>query len=118
MRAYAEGLGVEYEQWVTFYQSDYFKGEFPEENTRFANVVVTKGITDNLDLRLELLRHHMFTENSFDASIFAGGMRGIYDEYDMLTEISLSIAIIPIVSTGGAEAKLCNQLSVAEYLAK
>ena len=116
--AYAEGLGVDYGEWVTLYQSDFFNEDFPEENKRFANVVVTESIEDNLGLSLEHMRRQMLAENSFDAAIFAGGMRGIFDEYYMLMELAPTTTVIPIVSTGGAAAALGGELHVAEDLTK
>ncbi|CCM80251.1 MULTISPECIES: hypothetical protein [Rhizobium] len=37
----SEGMGVDYAEWVTLDQSEFFKDEFPEDNERFRNVVLT-----------------------------------------------------------------------------
>lgn len=110
--AYAEGLGVEYGQWVTLYQSAHFKDDFPEESARFANVVVTASIPHDRERSLEQMRRQMIAENSFDAAIFAGGMGGIFDEYRILKELAPRAKIVPFASTGGAAATLARELNV------
>lgn len=114
--AYAESLEVDYGQWVTLYQSAFFREDFPEENKRFENVIVTESIEGDLELSLRLMRRRMLSVNSFDAAIFAGGMRGIFEEYQMIAEFAPKAKILPIISTGGAAAKLGSDLHVAEDL--
>ena len=60
--AYAEALDVDYGQWVTLYQSEYFKDDFPEENARFGNVVVTEAVPGDRERSLEAMRRRMLSE--------------------------------------------------------
>jgi len=108
--AYAEGLGVDYSKWVTLYQTDFFKEDFPEENERFKNVVVTEAVAGDREGSLEVMRRRMLSESAFDAAIFAGGMGGIFDEYHLVQELAASAKILPIGSTGGAAAALASEV--------
>lgn len=104
--AYAEALDVDYGKWVTLYQSEFFKDDFPKENARFGNVIVTEAVQGNRARSLEIMRHRMLSESSFEAAVFAGGMSGIFDEYQLVTELAANATILPIISTGGAAAAL------------
>jgi len=104
--AYAEALNVDYGKWVTLYQSEFFKDDFPEENARFGNVIVTKAVEGDRERSLEIMRRRMLSETRFEAAIFAGGMGGIFDEYRLVAELAADATILPIVSTGGAAAAL------------
>lgn len=114
--AYAEALDVDYGKWVTLYQSEFFRDEFPEENERFGNVVVTRAEGRNRERSLEIMRRQMLSENSFDAAVFAGGMAGIFEEYRLVKELAKGAAILPIVSTGGAAAALGAEIGVGSDL--
>ncbi|MBC9209825.1 hypothetical protein IBL26_23510 [Roseomonas aerophila] len=116
MWAYAEALNVDYGKWVTLYQSEFFRDDFPEENARFGNVIVTEAVQGNRELSLEIMRHRMLSESSFDAAIFAGGMRGIFDEYHLVAKLASRAAILPIVSTGGAAAALGAEIKADSEL--
>ena len=110
--AYAEGLGVDYSKWVTLYQTDFFKDDFPEENERFKNVVVTEAVIGDRERSLELMRRRMLSESTFDAAVFVGGMGGIFDESRLVQELAASAKILPIGSTGGAAAALASEMKV------
>lgn len=108
--AYAEGLSVDYSKWVTLYQTAYFEDYFPEENERFKNVVITEAIAGDRERSLEAMRRRMLSENSFEAAVFVGGMRGIFDEYHLIQELAANAKILPIGSTGGAAAALASEV--------
>lgn len=114
--AYAEALDIDYGKWVTLYQTDFFKDDFPEENAHFGNVVVTKAIQGDRERSLEVMRRSMLSESSFDAAVFAGGMGGIFDEYRLVTELAAGAVILPIVSTGGAAAVLGAEVKASSDL--
>ena len=116
--AYAEGLGVDYSKWVTLYQTDFFKDDFPEENERFKNVVVTEAVMGDRERSLEVMRRRMLSESAFDAAVFVGGMGGIFDEYRLVQELAASAKILPIGSTGGAAAALANEVKVDRDLSE
>lgn len=116
--AYAEGLGVDYSKWVTLYQTDFFKDDFPEENGRFKNVVVTEAVIGDRERSLEVMRRRMLSESAFDAAVFVGGMGGIFDEYRLVQELAASAKILPIGSTGGAAAALASEVTVDRDLSE
>jgi hypothetical protein len=114
--AYAEALNVDYGEWVTLYQSEFFKTDFPEENARFGNVVVTEAVLNDREQSLEIMRRRMLSESSFYAAIFAGGMGGIFEEYHLFRELAADAAILPIASTGGASAVLADEIKASGEL--
>lgn len=114
--AYSEALSVDYSRWVTLYQSEFFKDEFPEENAHFGNVIVTEAAPGDRERSLEIMRRRMLSENSFEAAVFAGGMGGIFDEYRLVTELAGQATILPIVSTGGAAAVLGAEVKASKDL--
>lgn len=46
------------------------------------------------------MRRRMTSENAFDAAVFIGGMRGIFDEYRMFVQLAPKALVLPIMSTG------------------
>ena len=52
------------------------------------------------------MRRRMIGETGFDAAVFIGGMRGIFDEHRLFTEYAPNAKILPVMSTGGAAEKL------------
>ena len=53
----------------------------------------------------------MFSENTFETTIFIGGMRGVVDEFDMIGELCPGAQRIPVLSTGGATKLLSEKLN-------
>lgn len=98
----ADEMGIDYGRWVRLYQSLYFSEEFPEDNERFRNVTYVKPVPGDLRRSLRALRKQMFTENSFAAAVFVGGMDGVLEEYEMFRELQPNALVLPIASTGGA----------------
>jgi SLOG-like protein len=96
----AEALGVDFGGWVHLYQSRFFEEDFPEENARFQNVTFTEKGPDRA-ASLRVMRERMFTETSFGAAVFIGGMGGIADEYRLFRELQPHARLIPLFSTGG-----------------
>jgi len=108
--AVAEGLGVDYGGWVKLYQSRYFEDEFPEDNDKFKNVTYTDRSGENLEQSLRFMRTRMFRETKFSSAVFIGGMRGIVDEFVLLREIQPDVAMLPVVSSGGAVLEVARRL--------
>jgi hypothetical protein len=111
--AVAEAMDVKYSEWVTLYQSAIFEDEFPEETALFENVVVTEAVGTDKDASLEVMRRRMIGENGFDAAVFIGGMRGIFDEHRLFVEHAPRAKILPVMSTGGAAEKLGSEFHAA-----
>lgn len=86
---------------VTLYQSLFFKDDFPPENDKFQNVVLTE-IVGDVHSSIQHMRKRMFTENKFSAAVFLGGMDGIEVEYNMFKEYHPNALVLPIASTGAA----------------
>jgi hypothetical protein len=98
----AQDVGVDYGRWVRLYQSRHFADEFPEDNQRFENVTYTDDIERDRGRSLATMRKRMFSEHSFTAAVFIGGMGGIVDEYEMFRRLQPKAAVVPVISTGGA----------------
>ena len=114
----AQSLGVDYRDWVTLYQSEYFADRYPEDNARFENTRYVAaapeiaGQSEDERRRASLLamRTAMLTENGFETAIFVGGMLGIVDEFELVGELCPAARRIPVLSTGGATALLGERL--------
>ncbi len=112
----AEAMGIDYGAWVTLYQSRHFEEDFPAENEAFKNVIFTEDIERDRSRSLLEMRTHMFKESSFDAAVFIGGMEGVLDEYNLVTEIQKEAKIVPVAATGGAALELASKASDAGAL--
>ncbi|MET3524216.1 hypothetical protein [Mesorhizobium abyssinicae] len=106
----SEGMSINYAEWVTLYQSEFFKDEFPEDNRRFRNVVFTEGLNNDREASLRLMRQRMFKEHEFRAAVFIGGMGGIVAEYEMFRQLQPHAKVIPVTSTGGASLNVAAKL--------
>ena len=106
----AEGLGIEYGDWVKLYQSKHFKDEYPEDNQRFQNVTYTDDVEHDREQSLRLMRERMFSDFNFTAAIFIGGMGGIVQEFDLLQQLQPNVAPLPVISTGGAVLDVAQRM--------
>lgn len=107
----ARDIGVDYGRWVRLYQSAHFKDEFPEDNEHFQNVIYTDDIENNRRKSLFRMREQMFSENTFSAAVFIGGMSGIIEEYDLFRHCQPDATVLPVVSTGGATLSIADRMS-------
>ncbi len=105
----AQDVGVDYSRWVRLYQSRHFQDEFPEDNERFKNVIYTDDVDGDREKSLLLMRERMFTEHSFKAAVFIGGMGGIIHEYELFRRLQPRAAVVPVVSTGGATLEVASR---------
>lgn len=106
----AQEVGVDYGGWVRLYQSQYFRDEFTEDNNRFQNVTYTHCVAEDREKSLLAMREQMFSENSFKAAVFIGGMGGILDEFELFRRLQPYAAVVPVVSTGGATLQVAERL--------
>lgn len=110
---------VDYGKWVKLYQSRYFEDRFPDDNKRFSNTryvdrVEPWNLSDEKDVETASLLHMrraMFTENDFETAVFIGGMKGIFEEFDLFGELCPLARRIPLLSTGGAALRLRDRLT-------
>jgi hypothetical protein len=110
----AQGLRLDYGQWVKLYQSRYFEDEFPEDNDRFKNVTYTADIERDREKSLYAMREQMFRENVYDAAVFIGGMGGIVDEFEMFRQLQPNAKLLPVASTGGGVLKISEQMPMLD----
>jgi hypothetical protein len=108
--AFAEAMGISYDDWVLLYQSTIFKKEFPKETRLFHNVVRTRKVGQDIPASLTVMRKRMIRETHFGAAVFLGGMQGILDEHRLFAERAPEARIIPVGSTGGAAGVLVRDL--------
>jgi len=100
-------LKLPIQEHVILYQSKYFEKFFPDDNNKFKNVKLTDNTQDETTSKL-VMRKKMFSENSFAASVFIGGMEGIEEEYVLFKEFHPNAIALPIASTGAAARILYN----------
>jgi hypothetical protein len=110
--AVCEDLGVDYERAVVLYQSRYFVGRFPEENTHFTNVEYVEAVDNNLDASLTRLREAMLSRNDLDAAVFIGGMEGVTDEHKQFVTLHPHAHVLPVPAPGGAALQLAQELGI------
>lgn len=82
----AEAMGIDYGRWVRLYQSRFFKDDFPEDNDRFSNVTFTEAVNGR-ETSLLAMRKSLFSDLTFEAAVFIGGMGGVIDEYELFREL-------------------------------
>lgn len=95
---------------VTLYQSRFFEKYFPEDNSKFDNIILTDVVGDDREKSLLHMRERMLSESKFSAAVFIGGMegiegdkgKGIEGEYKMFKDRHPEAIIIPLASTGAA----------------
>ena len=105
----AQDVGVDYGRWVRLYQSRHFEDEYPEDNARFQNVTYTDDVDQDREKSLLAMRERMFSEHTFKAAVFIGGMGGIVNEYELFRRLHPGAAVIPVVSTGGATLEVASR---------
>lgn len=90
---------------VTLYQSDWFREFFPPENQDIGIRVITEKLND-VNSSLTLMREKMIDDNEYEAAVFIGGMKGIFDEYDLFIAKHPEAKVLPVASTGAAARAL------------
>lgn len=90
---------------VTLYQSDWFRDVFPPENQDIGIRIITEKL-DDVNSSLTLMRKKMIDDNEYEAAVFIGGMKGIFDEYDLFTAKHPEAKVLPVASTGAAARAL------------
>ena len=97
-----EDLDVNYANSVVLYQSQFFKDRFPEENTRFGNVVFTDEVTNDREASLSLMRQTMLAREDLVGAVLIGGMDGVEAELAMFQQYHPNAFVVPVVAAGGA----------------
>ena len=58
------------------------------------------------------MRNQMFRENNTTIAVFIGGMKGITDEYELITKYYPKVKVLPIATTGAASENLYKELGL------
>ena len=98
---FVQEAGLERER-LTIFQSQFFQGQFPEENAEFHDVRVVEAVQDDRAESLRRMRIAMIESRPFCAAVAIGGMEGVSDEISLFRQIRPSGKIMPIASTGAA----------------
>lgn len=101
---------------ITLYQSEFFRGQFPDENFDFIDKVYTHAVENDREKSLELMRERMLTDQPISYGVFIGGMNGVEDEYAALRRIQPNAVCLPIASTGGAAMNIFQEGDFDESL--
>jgi len=102
-------LDLNIQEHVRLYQSMWFSDKFPDDNNKFENIEFTER-KESVATSIEHMRMRMFSENTFSAAVFIGGMNGIEDEFKMFRELHPEALLLPIASTGAATRIVYNTL--------
>lgn len=86
---------------VKLYQSLQFEDKFLPDINKFENVLFTEK-KESIPSSIKLMRERMFSENTFSAAVFIGGMNGIEDEYKMFIAYQPKALLLPVATTGAA----------------
>jgi hypothetical protein len=101
-----EDLNLNYSEAVILYQSKFFEGKFPQENTHFDNVILIDAVPDDRDMSLLRMREAMLSRTDLKAAVFIGGMEGVEVEYEMFTHYHPEAKVLPVPAPGGAAKQL------------
>lgn len=108
--AVCEDLGINYADAVVLYQSNYFKGFFPEENKRFGNVEYVDAVDGNMERSLLRMRETMLSRSDLVTAVFIGGMEGVLAEHEIFTSFHPEAKVLTIPAAGGAARQLAERL--------
>lgn len=102
-------LDLNIQEHVLIYQSQFFAGEFSEDNEKIQNIEFTENL-GNEELSILHMRKRLFSENKFVAGVFIGGMEGLETEYNMFRETNINALSLPLASTGAASRLIYEKL--------
>jgi len=108
--AICEDLGVEYSNAVVLYQSRFFEGSYPDENSRFRNVVYVDAVPGDRERSLKRMREAMLSRKDLIAAVFIGGMEGVEREFEMFRLFHPKGVVCPVASPGGAARDLAIRM--------
>ncbi|KJG13066.1 hypothetical protein UB38_12055 [Photobacterium iliopiscarium] len=106
--AVCEEIGIDFADNVTLYQSKFFEGKYPIENTKFSNVIYIEAAPEGISESLLKMRNAMLLRDNLESAVFIGGMGGIIDEFKLFKSYHPKANIIALSSPGGASRDLAN----------
>lgn len=98
---------------IRMYQSAFFVTQFPEDNERFSDVIVTRTVPGDREGSLRLMREEMIGSEVFAAGVFVGGMEGVEQEFEMFRSRQPDARLLPVASTGAAARLVFNDMTIA-----
>lgn len=104
-----EDLGVDYSKSVILYQSKFFSDHFPDENSRFRNVILTDAVDRDMEASLRLMREQMLSRADLIAGVFIGGMEGVEAEFELFVQLQPRAKVLPVPAPGGAALELAKR---------
>lgn len=87
---------------ISIYQSNIFKSDFPESVYDFIDLTLIEGNPEEREESLKIMRQAMIQSQKFDAIVLIGGMEGVIDELEIFLEFHPYAKVIPLASTGAA----------------
>lgn len=87
---------------ISIYQSNIFKSDFPESVYDFIDLTLIDGNPEEREESLKIMRQTMIQSQKFDAIVLIGGMEGVIDELEIFLEFHPHAKVIPLASTGAA----------------
>ena len=109
-----EDLNISYSEAVILYQSRFFEGQFPPENSHFDNIILVDAVSGDRDASLSRMRTKMLSRSDLKAAVFIGGMEGIEVEYKMFKDFHPDAKVLLVAAPGGAARELAVQMSNAD----
>lgn len=104
----ANSLGVDLGRAVVLYQSKFFEGKYPKENSLFPGVEYIDAQDQDLSASLALMRTRMLGRAKLTHAVFIGGMEGVQDEYAIYKSLHPSGKTLAVAAPGGASAELVS----------
>ena len=101
IKTVADNLSIDCKEHLILYQSDWFRGLFPQENESFQKVIYTKKKSTKIE-SLQEMRKRMIEDYDYKAGIFIGGMDGVEKEFEVFSIAHAKAKLLPIASTGAA----------------
>ena len=89
-------------KFISIYQSNIFKPDFPESVYDFIDLTLIDGNPEEREESLKIMRQAMIQSQKFDAIVLIGGMEGVIDELEMFLGFHPNAQVIPLASTGAA----------------
>ncbi|MDV7607198.1 hypothetical protein R4641_03550 [Acinetobacter baumannii] len=87
---------------ISIYQSNIYKPDFPESVYDFVDLTLVDGNPEEREESLNVMRQAMIQSQKFDAIVLIGGMEGVIEELEIFLEYHPHAKVIPLASTGAA----------------
>ncbi|MDH2546100.1 hypothetical protein WBV44_17575 [Acinetobacter baumannii] len=87
---------------ISIYQSNIFKPDFPKSVYDFIDLTLIDGNPEEREESLNVMRQAMIQSQKFDAIVLIGGMEGVIEELEIFLEYHPHAKVIPLASTGAA----------------